>query len=328
MASYRRDDIDNIFQKDELCCRAMKLFYATGHTFNSKPRTPDRDIRDLVYIDVRNKHVFTPDEWLILDCVESASLLFTNGAEYFEETTVDETIDYFAISLNTLESERSQLSYDIHQIFSQLSSSILSVILFEASGGYMFSLAKRRNEQRSIVVLSDWYNANELLDKSLIDSLDVANISNKNAAEFFKDFSYNMAREYPPVSYEQVRYELLPIDFVDKSSLIAERVQLNKIIQENVMGFFHEYQDDFIPKKHKENTLHVLNTDDFTMELFEIENSANDNVDEDDFTKEDDSDVNDVGYAGDEDTFAVLDDALFKDPIKMLKWIEKHLDQI
>jgi hypothetical protein len=80
---FRDDDTGEIFQDDELCCRAMELFYATGHTFSRKSQTTDRDIRDFVYIDITHNHVFTPDEWLILDCVRSASLLFTKGTEYF-----------------------------------------------------------------------------------------------------------------------------------------------------------------------------------------------------------------------------------------------------
>ncbi|MBN1552904.1 hypothetical protein JW979_15630, partial [bacterium] len=94
LQSHWDDNIIDIFQDAQLCYCAMKLFYATGHTLYKEPQTLDRDIRDFVYIDIRHKHVFTPDELSILDYVKSASFLFTNGAEYFGHSNLDQTINY------------------------------------------------------------------------------------------------------------------------------------------------------------------------------------------------------------------------------------------
>jgi hypothetical protein len=276
------DDILDIFRDDQLCYRAMKLFYATGHTIYRKPQTLDRDIRNFVYIDIRHKHVFTGDELSILDCVESASFLFTNGAEYFRNTNVDQAIDYFAVSLNISDIYRSQIAHEIHYIFSLFSPSVLSIILFEDNKRYMFSLADRRNEQRSIVVLSDWYSVQEMVDNFLLDALDVAYLPDKNAIEFFRDIVYNIARA-PSVSSDK------------------------------------EY---FTRKNRKTNVTPVLKTDDVELASFELELGTTNNGVGGDSVVVGDSDDDEHDFEEDKDIYSSIDDELLNDPIKLLEWIK------
>jgi hypothetical protein len=122
----------------------------------------------------------------------------------------------------------------------------------------------------------------EMLDNPLMDSLDVACLSDKNATEFFQDFAYNIMRE-PSILFDQ---------------------------------------DDFIPENSKKNATPILSTDDLGLELFELEISAPRGESGSDNYAEDDSDANVHDSEEDEDIFTTIDDELFEDPIKLLKWIE------
>ena len=322
------DYIFDILQYDELSRFSMQLFRTAGHTFENEPVTCDRTIKDFVYIDLRHKQVLTPDDWLVLNAVDAAALLFTNGAEYFGMLETDYTIDYLAISLITSESDRSQLSYRIHQTIARLSPSPLSVVIFEANKNYMFSCAERRNDRTSTVILSDWYTVQKITDNEVLEKIDARYLSTKGAKDFFLDFEYAIARHYYryPISYEYAAYEMFPLKLFDASDPIIGRETLDDIIRENLLIPLREYQDDFVYERDCEDSALIFSTDDFSLELMEFEANIEEDEENDDYFRNDDTDDdNEENFYKEKDTFFdELDDELFDDPVKMLEWIKKH----
>lgn len=298
----------------------MSLFQATGHTENEKSFTTDRSIKDFVYIDIKHKHVFTSTEWMTLRNVRSAALLFSNGSEYFGLPEAGDSIDYFVISLDTTDDSRSHLACDVHQVMSQLSSSLLSVVLFEANNNFMFSFAKRISGKRSYVVLSNWYSLQEMQEQNLIDLLDAGYLSGDSVSAFFEDFSFSLSRKYftHPISYENAAYEMFPVALVNSSEEMIDKETLYDIIHENVMCYAREYQDDYIVEDNNETTMASLSTDDYDLELNELEyGSVKDEFDEN--TSDENENEKD-----EDDSFSDMDSEIFDDPIKLLTWIKKH----
>lgn len=320
-------DISGLSQAEDLCSFGMQLFYATGHTFNTEATISNSDIKDFMYVTIRHNQVLTPNEWYAISRVKSISLLFSNGAQYFCSPSRNGRIDYFSISLCASNSDRSTLAYAVHQTFSRLLEAALSVILFEVNGYYMFSFAERKERQLSSIVFSNWFSLPDIIDIEFLIRIDAANFKGDCARDFFYDFEYAIARSYYiyPISYEYAGYEMFPPKLlcgIEKD--LIDRETVNEIVKENYLLPLREYRDDYIFEEDGNQEMQSFSTDDFSLELLEIEMEAAEADEEEMLTEDDDLTCEEYDPIEDDDYINDLDEELFSDPIKMLKWIEKH----
>lgn len=323
---HEGDNIFNISQDDDFCHLAMQLFRAAGHTFNVKAAISNKKIRDFVYIDIQHNQVLTPMDWNHLNQVISASLLFSNGANYFDMPNCDIEIDYYAISLNATNSERSPLAHEIHKVVSRLSMAPLSVILFEVNEFYLFSFAERKQGQQSTVILSDWFSLNSVTDVLL--RVDATHFTNTSVIDFFYDFQYAIARPYYiyPISFEYAKYEMFPLKLFGGNDVsVGDRETINEILRDNYLSPLQVYKDDYVAEDDNNRKVQSFSTEDITLELLELEMDTIAPDEENALLGEDAVEDDEFDYKGEDDYLDHLDEELFDDPIKMLKWIKKHV---
>ncbi|MCR3921209.1 MAG: hypothetical protein NUK65_01675 [Firmicutes bacterium] len=319
------DNIFNISQDGDFCCLAMQLFRAAGHTFNPKAVTFNESIRDFIYFDIQHDQVLTPTDWTCLNQVITASLLFSNGANYFDITNCRTEINYYAISLNSRSNERSQLAHEIHSIISRLSSP-LSVILFEVNELYMFSFAERKPDQQTTVMLSDWFSLNSIIEADILLRIDASNFIHVSVIEFFYDFVYAIARPYYIYqdSYEYAAYEMFPLKLLDgNDGIVIDRETIKQIMQDNYNSSSQEYQEDYVAEDYNNQEASSLSTEDFDLELFALDMDTIE-FDGEEAVIGNNTIEGELSYEEDDDYLDEVDEKLFDDPIKLLKWIEQH----
>lgn len=327
MSQPHGDNISSISRDDGLCHLAMQLFRATGHTFNTEAAISNKTIRDFVYFDIRHNQVLTPTDWSYLNNVISASLLFSNGSTYFDVPNCNTEIEYYAMSLNVANSERSLLAHEIHKVIARLSMASLSVILFKVNEFYMFSFAERKHRQQSIVILSDWFSLNDFIETDLLLQIDAAFFASTSVKDFFYDFEYAIARSYYnyPMSYEYAGYEIFPLKlFNGNDGTILDRETINQIMRDNYLFPLRAYQDDYVGEDYNNRESQSFSTDDFVLDLLDFDMDTIES-DEEDFPCDDIVEDDKLECEGEDDYLDELDEELFEDPIKMLKWIKKHI---
>lgn len=319
------DNVLSISEDEDFCHLAMQLFRAAGHTFNVKEAISNKKIQDFVYIDIQHNQVLTPMDWNYLNQVISVSLLFSNGANYFDVPNCDIEIDYYAISLNAINSERSPLAHEIHKVVSRLSMAPLSVILFEVKGFYMFSFAERKKGQQSTVIISDWFPLNSVIETDILLRVDATNFTNTSVMDFFYDFEYAIARPYYiyPISFEYAKYEMFPLTYFEENDVgCVDRETINEIFRDNYLLPLRVYRYDYVAEDSNKKKEQFFSTEDISLDLLELEMDIM-NPDEEDVIFDDAIDEKEFIYEEDE-FLDELDVELFDDPIKMLKWIRIH----
>lgn len=296
----------------------MQIFRTAGHTFSKKAVIPDKSIRDFVYIYIKHNQVLTSMDWNYLDYVVSASLLFSNGEDYFDTLDLDDQIDYYSISLNAIKYDRSLIANEVHKVISRLSTAQLSVILFEVDEFYMFSFAERKEDKQTTVILSDWFMLN-IIELDILPRIHAAYFTNHSATEFFYDFELVLARPYYiyPVSFEYANYELFPSIFIWGSD-VPDRETINELLRNNYSYPLQIYEYDYVVDSQQ---IMLLSTEDINLELLELEMNI---IKPESPFKEDD---NESSYEEENDYLNELDEDLFEDPVKMLKWIEEHMQK-
>lgn len=307
----------------------MRLFHVAGHTSSLDAAIPDRDIKHFVYLDIRHDRVLMPQDWIFLDQVSSASLLFSNGPQRFDERYCGGGVDYYAISLRSSRRGRSVSAHGVHGVLSRLSAEDLSIVLFAADDFCMFSLARRDRGHCCDIVLSDWFALSSVEDPDVLTRIDARNFSCDSAIDFFYDFAYAIARPYYiyPVSYEYARYEMCQAistsgDHAAPGGAGHFEETLNGVNPWPLL----QYGDDYVLDTDDDRGRQLSSSGEFALALLELElNGVGPDMEDENENCGTNATGGDCDSSDAEgDYFEDLDEDTLSDPIRLLEFIEKH----
>ena len=159
---------------------------------------------------------------------------------------------------------------------------------------------------------------------------DIANFSIVRGTDYFSDMIYLLARNYYQ-SGQPSTYELIPIDFISRAGVDEiDREALNQYVQDQLNAPLYEYGDDYVEY---DESAQIQNTDigaDLDLMLLEMDDE-DDNPFGEDIEPEDDLDDDDEFFDEDAESenkdeyeFDDIDPEIFRDPLLMVKWLNRH----
>lgn len=274
---------------------------------------------------------FSPYEYEYLRNIRSISGLFTliekdidinNSSKDFYEA-----IHFLTIDLICLKRDRSLYAYYITKILNKAYAHP-TFILMHHDGCIVFTSQlydDYNNENSGEVYLSDWYNCYcEDYEKLIkLTQISFENHSQSCMASLYKDMIYSIAREYYiyKESYEYLSYGYFvgkaSYFLLDSASTIKDHLEQSK---EHYSYYHQKYGEDYFEEEHIEILLPEeddLDFDEFSESMLEefVE-------DEDDFGDYEDDEYNsyDLEING-------LKNEDFKDPLKILDYIERLVEK-
>ena len=148
--------------------------------------------------------------------------------------------------------------------------------------------------------------------------------------DYFSDMIYLLARNYYQ-SGQPSTYELIPIDFISRAGVDEiDREALNQYVQDQLNAPLYEYGDDYVEY---DESAQIQNTDigaDLDLMLLEMDDK-DDNPFGEDIEPEDDLDDDDEFFDEDAESenkdeyeFDDIDPEIFRDPLLMVKWLNRH----
>ena len=232
---------------------------------------------------------------------------------------------FFSINLLTSKVNRSQAAHDIHTMIHPVVEADGTICLFCHDDEVMLSFLGFGLR----CILSDWYPmADE--NETLLEKLDIANFSIVRGTDYFSDMIYLLARNYYQ-SGQPSTYELIPIDFISRAGVDEiDREALNQYVQDQLNAPLYEYGDDYVEY---DESAQIQNTDigaDLDLMLLEMDDE-DDNPFGEDIEPEDDLDDDDEFFDEDAESenkdeyeFDDIDPEIFRDPLLMVKWLNRH----
>lgn len=303
---------------DKLYGIAMELFRDAGIADNGNPIFINHTPEQAIYFDCASDKYLTGEQRDSLSDFCNVSLLFELDDTVFEKYT-SKRIAVFSIDLDCQIRYRSITAYNVHMLLDYVFNYDASIVLFRHSNKIMLTFAGFGQA----CILSDWYDESD--DSEIVEKIHVVNESLHTAKEFFYDIIYNIARKYYiyPISKEQAIYESLPLNCFDPNKERPDAYEIQSAIDNYINTYVDMYGDDYVEPRGK-----VINNNEISQELdllllaIEDESEIESDMDMDD----ENSDYQD-NTAGSDDykEFENLDPELFKDPVKMVKWLEKNM---
>jgi len=295
----------------------MSYFRAVGHIENTTPLVVAEDILHCIYTELNFKAHFDKEERLAFSCIEELSHLFTLDNDVFN-TPHSAQVRYYAVSLNSIKSDRTTIANVILNAFAKNTSDYI-VIMFRHDSKCLLSFAKKTIG--CVTFFSDWFDYSSI--SNILQKSSIANLSLQNSGEFFLDFAYMMAREYytHPKSKDLIHSEWYLLNDDDYS-----RLAWNDYAQELMFGHIHDYGDDYIePPNNADYQKDNFDESDFDFDLLELELdemiAAGLDIEDDEYGVEeedfffDESEQIDISHIPSE---------ILSDPVKLLKWLEKN----
>ena len=294
----------------------MSFFRAVGHIETTTPLVVAEDILNCIYTEFKFKAHFDKEERLAFSCIEGLSYLFTLDNDVFY-TPHSTQVRYYAVSLNSIKSDRTILSNAILNAFAKNTADYV-VVMFRHENECLLSFAKKTIG--CVTFFSDWFDYSSI--SSIMQKSSIANLSLQNSRAFFLDFVYMMAREYyiHPNSRDLVHSERYFLNEDDYS-----RPEWEDYAQELMYGHVYAYGDDYIePPNNADYQKDNIDESDFDFDLFELELdemiAAGLGIEDDeyDFGEEDfffeESERIDISHIPPE---------ILNDPVELLRWLEK-----
>ncbi len=294
---------------------AMELFSKAGHVAASNPEFFNHSPEQFVYFDNKPDVVLSREQRSLFKTFNNISRLFSVNRCVF-----------FSINLSTPKESRSQVAHDIHAMIHPIVEAKGTICLFRYEDEAMLSFAGFGIR----CVLSDWY---PIVDEyeSLLERVDIANLSVKRSFDYFRDMVYMLARSYY-LSGQPSVYELLPLDFISYAGLDeVDRDEINQYVQDQINApqydygnDYVEYSDSFQPQNvdvGADLDLMLLEMDDVDDNPFgEVIELEDDGADDDEFFDED------GGFEEkDEYEFDDVNPEIFRDPTLMVKWLNREV---
>lgn len=165
---------------EKLYIYAMELFCRAGHVATSDPEYVNHSPQQFAYFDNKADVALTREQRSLFRAFNNISRLFTANRCAF-----------FSINLLSSRLNRSQMAHDIHSMIHPIVDVAGTICLFRFEDEIVLSL--EGFGQRCI--LSDWY---PLFDENeeLLEKVNIANMSIKRSADYFRDMVYMLARPY------------------------------------------------------------------------------------------------------------------------------------
>ena len=299
---------------EKLYAYAMELFFKTGHVATLKPEFINHSPEQFAYFDNRTDVSLTREQRSLFKAFNNVSRLFSVNRCVF-----------FSINLLTSKVNRSQAAHDIHTMIHPVVEADGTICLFCHDDEVMLSFLGFGLR----CILSDWYPmADE--NETLLEKLDIANFSIVRGTDYFSDMIYLLARNYYQ-SGQPSTYELIPIDFISRAGVDEiDREALNQYVQDQLNAPLYEYGDDYVEY---DESAQIQNTDigaDLDLMLLEMDDE-DDNPFGEDIEPEDDLDDDDEFFDEDAESenkdeyeFDDIDPEIFRDPLLMVKWLNRH----
>ena len=303
---------------DKLYLYALRLFSDAGITGVNDPIFFNHSPKQAIYFDSDGEQYITGEQRSLLDDFCNVSLLFYLDDTVFEKRTL-KRIAFFSLDLLCKKQYRSTLAYDVHMLLDLVYSADASIVLCRHENKIMLTFAGFGQA----CILSDWYEE-EVDDDSIIEKIHVVNERLSTAYGFFLDIVYNIARQYYiyPISKEQAIYESLPLNAFDPNRERPSAYEIQEAIDTYLNTYINAYGDDYVEPGGK-----VISNKEISQELdallLSIDNEE-DAADESEFLEDSDYMGDTMASDDEENEIKNLDPELFKDPIKMVKWLEKH----
>lgn len=298
--------------------RILKLCRVAGITTASFPLTRNKPPKQVVYIESDTDILLTSYQRKQLDSIEYVSHLFDIPPDCFDDPKDGGKISFYSIVLSTILSDRSQLAADTHAFLHTTFGDEASIIFYKHEGYILLSMSGFGHQS----ILSDWFSIYDGLD-SLLDKLDISNISIESSKAFFYDLVFNCARWYytHPMSYDYAALELFPVNYFKENDVQdVEQEQLESLFRQLKNKAIIEYGDDYVDQ----DDITVTVTSDYNLDLelllLDIDDEEQDQnpFGEDPF--EDDYPEDDL----DEYEYEDLDSELLDDPVLLMKWLAKQ----
>lgn len=299
--------------EDVFCLFAMQLFFKAGHVATSEPVFTNHSPEQFVYFDNRTDASLSREQRAMFKAFSNVSYLFTAN-----------DCKFYSLNLLTTKSIRSQTAHDIHTMIHPLIGSSGSVCLFRNDDEIMLSFIGYGKR----CILSDWYPLEDDYER-LLCRLDIGNISVENNYDYFFDLIYILGRNYYLCSQPST-YELFPIDFITSAGIDGvDREEINNLVEQELRAPEREYGDDYVEYDEspivrgdniiKELDLMILEMDDESDNPFGEDVENEDDIDAEDRLNEDSG-----NEERDEYEFDDVDPEIFRDPTKLVKWLNKN----
>lgn len=286
----------------------------SSHVATLKPEFINHSPEQFAYFDNRTDVSLTREQRSLFKAFNNVSRLFSVNRCVF-----------FSINLLTSKVNRSQAAHDIHTMIHPVVEADGTICLFCHDDEVMLSFLGFGLR----CILSDWYPmADE--NETLLEKLDIANFSIVRGTDYFSDMIYLLARNYYQ-SGQPSTYELIPIDFISRAGVDEiDREALNQYVQDQLNAPLYEYGDDYVEY---DESAQIQNTDigaDLDLMLLEMDDE-DDNPFGEDIEPEDDLDDDDEFFDEDAESenkdeyeFDDIDPEIFRDPLLMVKWLNRH----
>ncbi len=298
---------------------AMDIFIEAGHTISKVPLYFNHSVKQVIYFDTEKTLLIDNNQRYDLENAIYISHLFDIGDDLFPSQKHGK-ITYYSIVIDCENISRSQIAHKTHMLLHPAFEANISIILFRHNDAIMLSVI----EYGSDVILSDWYNIYNDYD-NLIERLHISNLSMSSIKEFVADLIYCTARFYyfQSVLGNISVDNLLPEKFFLEADISIITTGYKETIKETIREICsapqRAYGDDYI----EPNFFKVEFDGDIDIELellsLELESENKEDLN-DDFcdTKDDEETVRD------EYEFNDVNPELFRDAIRLAKWLEKN----
>lgn len=296
----------------------MKLYSDAGIAGIDDPIFINHTSKQAVYFDSDGDQYLSAEQRSLLDDFDNVSLLFYLDDRVFDKRT-HKKIAFFSLDLTCAKRYRSRLAYDVHMLLDRVFTADASIVMCRHENSIMFTFAGFRHA----CILSDWYEE-EIDDESIIEKIHIVNERLSTAYDFFLDIIYNIARKYYiyPISKEQAIYDSLPLNAFDPNRERPSAYEIQEAIDNYLNTYINIYGTDYVEPGGK-----VINNKEISQELDSLLLAIDDEDTEmpaEDYMMEDNDFQDDTPSNDDFNEIEKLDPELFKDPVKMVKWLEKH----
>lgn len=306
------------YEESMFYTHVIEMLKESGHVFSSSPVYTNHDPQEVMYDDTDcGVDVF-------LNRAEREAVAQTSCISFLislchDAEQPDERIGVYSYTIRALSTVRSELAARSHAALHQFWGCSYSLAFVHHNGSFILSMCDSYGRE----YLSDWYQVDDILD--FVDRMDIATISLQSTKDYFYDIVYATARWYylTPISAEYGSYELFPTtalaDSFEKDPMDIDREEIKQTVRDTIYAAEKEYGDDYVEPHELPHTSGFDLSAEIDMLGFELdleEEGFSDVVD--DFDDESDEEHHD------EYEFEDLDQDLFDDPVRLVKWLEQN----
>ena len=284
---------------------------------DASPLLPAKGARSFVYSLLPEGHILSDSDRHYMESLKLGSLLFQLRSSDYPE--VSENINVYAVELEDVDYERSEVAYGVHCLISKFSDS-RCIVLFRHRDAIMLSFLYPLEESLMSIYLSDWLTL-DTPDIGQFEKMHVASTSLKSARECCDGLAFEAIRayyKYPP-SNTALWYAYMDALNIDQEEYYGspweDAIEFASALK---LQYVNQYGDDYIEGKVTE----VEYDDDFNIDDIEWELQTAEER-EDGFVSNDNPDQ-EPDLIGLTSSNKNIPARVLEDPIALLEWINNH----